>query len=113
MHRDEAEVRPALEHDAARRYRLPQQPHEGLLATVLHQLTDVVQVRELCAGEPDAVHVELEALERARDQRRQPVDEKSEPQSACQACDPLEQGQCGELGSHAPRATLPDTLGAA
>ena len=76
---DEAEVRAALEHRPSGRDRLGEQAHEGPLAAVLEQLADVVEAaRGSVPREPDAVDVELEALERACDERRDPVDERAE-----------------------------------
>ena len=113
MDRDEAEVRAALEHRPSGRDRLGEQANEGPVAAVLEQLADVVELREARAAEPNAAHVEFEALKRACHEGRDPIDESAETESARQAREPLERRQCRELRSHGSAATLPDTLLAA
>ena len=111
--RDEAEVRAALEHRPSGRDRLREQADEGPVAAVLEQLAYVVELREARATEPDAIHVELEALERACHEGRDPIDKTAETERARQPREPLERRQCRELRSHGSAATLPDTLLAA
>ena len=99
--RDEAEVRAALEHRPSGGDRLGEQADEGPLAAVLEQLADVVELREARAAEPNAVHVELEALERARRRaaraRRRATPSRSRRARPATA---LEHRQCRELRSH-------------
>ena len=102
VHGDEAEVGPALEHGPPGRHRLREQSHEGLLASLLQQLANVVQVRELGAGEPDSVHVELEALERTSDERRRPVDERAQAEPPCPGRRLFETGKYCQLRPHEP-----------
>ena len=100
MDGDEAQVRSALEHDPVERHRFGQQPDEGPLASLLPQLTHVVKLGQLGAGEANTVDVEREPLEAAPDERRRPVDQDAEAESPSAGGGTLERGQDGELRLH-------------
>ena len=52
----------------------------------LGELADVVQLGEVAAAQPHAVHVELEPLERPRDPRRERVDQEARAGAGAPAC---------------------------
>ena len=63
-----------------------------------------MQLGKVGSAQRDSVDVELEALETARDARRQRVDEEAQPEAPRDGCAALEHRQRRELRLHDPIA---------